>query len=57
MLALHHTPFGKTDAPRGTRTRSPSLKRRVLLPFELAAHVEKRNRTDSNRQPKESWRD
>ena len=52
MLALHHTPFGKTDAPRGTRTRSPSLKRRVLLPFELAAHVEKRNRTDSNRQPK-----
>lgn len=40
MLALHHTPFGKTDAPRGTRTRSPSLKRRVLLPFELAARVE-----------------
>src|SRR2546423_15047528 len=24
-------------APRGTRTRSPSLKRRVLVPVELAA--------------------
>src|SRR2546423_14570959 len=24
-------------APRGTRTRSPSLKRRVLVPIELAA--------------------
>jgi hypothetical protein len=36
-----------TDAPRGTRTRSPPLKRRVLLPFELPARL--RSGTDETR--------
>ena len=38
-------PVIEADAPRGTRTRSPPLKRRVLVPVELAAHVRKAERT------------
>src|SRR5215204_6002834 len=38
MRSVTPHPVVKLDAPRGTRTRNPPLKRRVLMPVELPAH-------------------